>query len=147
MTQRKGPGMIELEKVRRCFARDRYATELTGAVIEAADRNYAKCTLELRPEHRNAMGGVMGGVFFTLADLAFAVAANIDSPPTVSVSGNIVYLGTAKGSRLIAETECLHAGRSGCAFTVHISDDLGSDVAAVTFFGMRKQGEPLLSAE
>ena len=139
--------MIDLEKVRSFFAGDRYATELTGAVIEAADRNYAKCTLELRGEHRNAMGGVMGGVFFTLADLAFAVAANIDNPPTVSVSGNIVYLGVAKGSRLIAETECLHSGRSGCAFTVHISDDLGADVAAVTFYGFRKQGEPLRFSE
>lgn len=146
--QKKGEiTVVDLEKVRACFAGDRYATELTGAVIEAAARNYAKCSLRLGEEHRNALGGVMGGVYFTLADLAFAVAANLGNPPTVAVSANVVYQSAAKGERLIAETECLHAGRSGCAFLVRVSDDLGNGVATITFYGFRKQGEPILKEE
>ena len=135
--------MTRLEAIQEFFNNDRYATALTGAVIEAADKQYAKCSLTLRPEHRNAMGGVMGGVYFTLADFAFAVASNVEQPPTVSVSGTITYLGVPKGERLIAEARCLHAGRSGCAFTIDISDELGNAVATVTFYGFRKTGEPL----
>jgi len=136
--------MSKLEAIRAFFKNDRYATELTGAVIEAADKQYARCSLALRPEHRNAMGGVMGGVYFTLADFTFAVASNVEQPPTVSVSGTITYLGVPKGERLIAEAHCLHAGRSGCAFTIDISDELGHAVASVTFYGFRKAGEPLM---
>jgi acyl-CoA thioesterase len=136
--------MNDLERVREYFKNDLYATEQTGAVIEAVGKNYAKCSLTLRREHRNAMGGVMGGVYFTLADFTFAIAANADNPPTVSVSGQITYLGTAKGERLIAEARCLHAGRSGCAFIVTVSDELGNDVASVTFYGFRKAGDPVV---
>ncbi len=136
--------MEPIDKIRVFFSGDQYATLATGAIIEEAGKNYAKCSLKLERKHRNAMGGVMGGVMFTLADFAFAVASNIGSPPTVSVSGQIVYLGAAKGDMLTAVARCLHAGRSGCSFTVDISDDLGNAVASVTFYGFRKNGPMLI---
>ena len=63
------------EKTVKLFENDRFATE-NGAVIEEVEEHYAKCSLKLGSHHRNAMGAVMGGVYFTLADFAFAVAAN-----------------------------------------------------------------------
>ncbi len=63
------------EKTVKLFENDRFATE-NGAVIEEVEEHYAKCSLKLGSRHRNAMGAVMGGVYFTLADFAFAVAAN-----------------------------------------------------------------------
>ena len=57
------------------FANDLFATQATGARLVEVGEYYAKCTLDIQPKHRNAMGGVMGGVMFTLADLAFAAAA------------------------------------------------------------------------
>jgi len=36
----------------------------------------AICSLTLEAKHKNALGAVMGGVYFTLADFAFAVASN-----------------------------------------------------------------------
>ena len=57
------------------FQNDRFATE-NGAVIEEVDDHYAKCSLVIEDRHRNAMGAVMGGVYFTLADFALAVASN-----------------------------------------------------------------------
>ena len=139
--------MDSLDRIREFFKGDQFATLCAGAQIEEARKNYARCSLELERKHRNAMGGVMGGVMFTLADFAFAVASNLGSPPTVSVSGQIVHLGVARGQRLIAETKCLHAGRSGCSFLVTVTDELGSDVASVTFYGFRKRGEPLIDEE
>ena len=67
-------------------------------VIAEVDDHYAKCTLEVQERHRNAMGAVMGGVYFTLADFAFAVAANWQEIGTVSLHSDIAYLGTAKGT-------------------------------------------------
>ena len=72
------------------FSKDRFATE-SGAVIEEVDDHYAKCTLKLKASHRNAMGAVMGGVYFTLADFAFAVAANWQEIGTVSLQSDISY--------------------------------------------------------
>ena len=63
-------------KAREIFSHDLYATESTDVKIEEAREGYARCSLTLTPLHRNAMGAVMGGVMFTLADLAFAIAAN-----------------------------------------------------------------------
>lgn len=60
------------EKTVKLFENDRFATE-NGAVIEEVEEHYAKCSLKLGSHHRNAMGAVMGGVYFTLADFAFAV--------------------------------------------------------------------------
>ena len=72
----------ELEKTREFFRNDRYATE-TGAVIDEIDDHYSKCSLVLNEHHRNGVGGIMGGVYFTLADFAFAVASK--QPRTFSL--------------------------------------------------------------
>ena len=88
-------GEKTLEDVRKLFENDRFATE-NGAVIEEIGNLYAKCSLKLADRHRNALGAVMGGVSFTLADFAFAVASNWQNPGVVSLSSDIAYLGTAK---------------------------------------------------
>ena len=128
----------DLEEVRKVFANDRFATE-NGAVIEAIGDHYAKCSLRLTDRHRNAMGAVMGGASFTLADFTFAVAANWQNPGVVSLSSNIAYLGVAKGERLIAEAFCVKEGRTTGYYRIDVQDELGNQVAAVTTTGYRKQ--------
>lgn len=129
--------MDQLERAREIFERDKFAME-TGCVIEAAGDNYAKCSLVLTDRHRNAAGVIMGGAIFTLADLCFAVAANLDKPLTVSMTSQIIFLAAARGTKLIAEAKCLKAGRSTCFFEIDITDDLGVHVASVTVTGFRR---------
>ena len=126
-----------LEEVKKIFENDRFATE-NGMIIEEIGDGYAKCSLQLEDRHRNAMGAVMGGVSFTLADFAFAVAANWQEVGTVPLSSNIAYLGTAKGERLIAEAVCVKAGRSTGYYRIDVRDEQGNPVAAVTTTGFRK---------
>ncbi len=126
-----------LEEVRKRFGNDRFATE-NGAVIDEIGSLYAICSLKLTEKHKNAMGAVMGGVPFTLADFAFAVASNWQEPGVVSLSSNITYLGMAKGERLIAEACCIKNGRSTNYYRVSVRDELGNPVAAVTTTGYRK---------
>ena len=65
--------MKTLEEVRTIFEGDQFATE-NGAVIEEIGDHSATCSLVITDSHRNAMGAVMGGTYFMLADFAFAVA-------------------------------------------------------------------------
>ncbi len=131
------------DKSRTLFAADRYATEATGAEVEEVREDYARCTLRVEDRHRNAMGAVMGGAMFTLADLAFAAAANsrciADGEPLcwVSVGSSIQFLSPARGSRLTAEACCVKRGRSLCTFTIAVRDELNTQTALVTTTGMR----------
>ena len=130
--------MKTLEEVKNIFAEDRFA-RTNGAVIEAFDTGYAKCTLILDERHCNARGGVMGGVSFMLADFAFAVAANHHKMNTVTLSSSISFLGVPKGKMLIAEANCVKDGRSTCCYRVEVKDELGNGVAEVTMNGFHLQ--------
>lgn len=128
---------VNIEEIRKIFAKDRFATE-NGAVIDEVGERYAKCSIELTEHHRNAAGGIMGGVHFVLADFAFAVATNWEHMGVVSLSSTITYLGTVKGSRLIAEAECVKEGRSTVFYRVVLKDELKNLVAEVDMTGFRK---------
>ena len=98
--------MKSLEEARRIFEGDRFATE-NGAVIEKIGKHSATCSLVITDSHRNAMGAVMGGTYFMLADFAFAVAANWEKMGCVSLHSDISFLGAAKGKKLIAKPVCV----------------------------------------
>jgi len=130
---------MEIEAVRARFQADRFATQAAGAVIDEVGEGYAKCSLTLCEIHCNAIGAVMGGVAFTLADFAFAVAANAGTEPTVSLSSHISFLSAVKGDRLIAEARRIREGRCVCFYEVDVTDDLGTFVAKVSMTGYHLQ--------
>ena len=88
-------GDATLDEVRAFFANDRYATVACGAVIEEARPGYARIGLQVGEDHLNGMGSLMGGVSFTMADFAFAVASNIGRAPTVRLWRNAASKRTA----------------------------------------------------
>lgn len=126
-----------LEEVRKIFEEDRFATE-NGAVIEEIGTYYAKCSLKLEKKHRNAMGAVMGGTYFMLADFAFAVAANWQQMGTVSLRSDISFLGSARGEMLIAEACCIKNGRDIAFYRISVTDELGNLTAVVNTTGYKK---------
>ncbi len=126
--------IMTIDEVRERFSHDRFAT-VNGAVIDEIEEGYAKCSMELNDTHRNALGAVMGGAIFTLADFAFAVASNWNKNPQVSLNASISFLGRAKGSKLIAAARKIKEGRKTCYYEVTISDELGNQVAHMTSNG------------
>ncbi len=130
--------MDNLERTRALFAADRFATEVTGIVIEAADKDYAKCSLQLTPAHMNAAGVAMGGAIYTLADFTFAVASNYEAMNTLSLCANITYLSAATGGKLTAESSCVRSGRSTCYFVINVTDESGRLIASMTTSGFRR---------
>ena len=124
----------ELKEIRECFSHDRFAT-VNGAFIEEVADGYAKCSMPITDNHKNALGAVMGGAIFTLADFTFAVAANWQQNSVVSLNASITFLGKAKGNTLIAEAKKIRSGRTTCYYMVEITDELGSQVAHMTSNG------------
>lgn len=128
--------MTDLQRARDFFQNDKYATKATGIVIDEVKENYARCSLKIGDDHKNALGNVMGGVCFTLADFVFAVATNFDKPfYTVTTVSQISFFTIAKGDTLIGESKMLKDGRKTCFYEVEITDNLGTLVAKATFNG------------
>ncbi len=128
--------MSDLEKARQFFAADRYATETTGIEIIAVGEHYAKCELKIDGRHKNALGHVMGGVMFTLADFVFAVATNFEAPsPTVTTTSHICYLSPPHGDVLYGESRLLRDGKRNCYYEITITDERNIPIAIVTTCG------------
>ena len=121
-----------IEEVRKLFGNDRFATEACGCRVLEASRGHAVCSFDIAPIHLNAMGNVMGGAIFTLADFALAIACNMGEEPTVAVNNTIEYLNSTKGSTLIATCDADKSGRNLGFYTVEVKDDLDTPVAKMT---------------
>ena len=126
------------------FANDIFATEATGIHIDYVDDNTTICSLQLDNRHLNAKGSVMGGVIFTLADFAFAIAANSsilaeqkESLQWVSSSSTIHFLSSPKGHSLIATTTRIKQGRTQALFQVSITDSYNRQIALVSTTGTK----------
>ena len=121
--------MDDTQWARDTFCHDLFATEQTGIVIDHAEPGHAVCSVTLTPQHKNAMGQVMGGALFTMADFAFAVASNQVHKPTVAQHVSINFLSGTRGTRLFARAKCKKDGKTTCVYNIDITDDLGRDVA------------------
>ena len=117
-----------VDEAKEFFYKDKFAVN-TGITLDELTEDEAICSLKLTDEHRNAYGGVMGGVIFTLGDFAFAVLSNQIHQLTVAQQVDIHYLSAPKGDKLIAKATCRKDGRTSSIINVDISDDLGRDVA------------------
>ncbi|MBQ9025100.1 MAG: PaaI family thioesterase [Methanobrevibacter sp.] len=121
-----------IEEAREFFKNDKFATN-NGVKLDKLDDESCECSLELNDNHKNAVGGVMGGVMFTLADFAFAVLSNNLHSPTVAQQVSVNYLSAPKGNKLIAKAICKKNGRSSSIINVDVTDDTGRDI--VQFIG------------
>ena len=126
----------DIESAREFFYKDKFAVD-TGITLDELSEDHAICSLKLTDNHRNAYGGVMGGVIFTLADFAFAVLSNQIHQLTVAQQVSINYLSAPKGEKLIAEATCRKSGRTSSIVIVNVSDDLGRDVAQFVGTGFK----------
>lgn len=130
--------MNDIKEIKEFFEKDRFATK-NGMYIEEVGEKYAKCAMEITDDHKNALGALMGGVPYTLADFCFAVATNHEDTPTVSLSSNITYLSQPKGKFLFAEAKCEKDGKTTCYYNIKIYDDLGINVADAVTTGFHLQ--------
>ena len=129
--------ITNLNESREFFKNDIYATEATGIEIEKVEEGYGLVTLDLEARHQNAGGFVMGGVYYTMADFAFGVAANFNRPTTVTLDSQITFLTPAVGEKLFAEAKVVRDGEHTCCYLVEVFDDRGTKCAVATMNGFK----------
>ncbi|MBQ9416285.1 MAG: PaaI family thioesterase [Clostridia bacterium] len=130
-----------LEQAREYFKNDRYAMTSGMHLDELYEDGSCLCSMTLTDQHKNALGGVMGGVIYTLADFAFAVACNQRHRPTVALEVNMHYLSMPRGEHLYARAACLKDGRNTCLYQVRLTDDTGREVALFVGTGFKLDPE------
>ncbi|MCH4154488.1 MAG: PaaI family thioesterase [Saccharofermentans sp.] len=132
--------MAAIEEVREFFRGDRYATEVTGICIDEAKYGHSKVTLEPCSKHMNAAGGLMGAVYYTMADFAFAVAQNCEpggNTMTVTQSSQINFLRPWKCGEIICTADIVKDGRSTCVYEVKIYDGQGRQLVLAVMNGYK----------
>ena len=118
------------------FKNDRFASS-NGVRLDELTEDGCVCHVDLNENHRNALGGVMGGIMFTLADFAFAVSSNNIHEGTLAIDVSMQFLSAVKGKRLIARSSCVKDGRTTCVYQVEVADDTGRKIALFTGTGYK----------
>lgn len=121
----------DINEAREFFKNDRFATG-NGMFIEAMGEDFAVCSMKTDESHLNAAGTVMGGVYFTLADFAFAVCTNNVHKVSVAIDSNITFLTAARGGSLTARAQMLKSGKRTSYCQVEVKDEEGRLCAMFT---------------
>ena len=132
--------MPDLEEVRNFFRGDKYATEVTGLVIEEAQKGHSMISLMPNSRHLNAVGGLMGAVYYTMADFAFAVAENceLDSDTiTVTQTAQINFLRPWRGGRVTCTADVVKDGKAVCVYEIKVFDRENNELALIIVNGFK----------
>lgn len=125
------PTFKSLKEAQDFFKDDLFAYE-NGMTLVALGDDWAETSMEIKDRHRNAMGQVMGGAIFTLADLALAAASNNVHQYSVAQTVSISFLSATRGSKLFAKARCIKDGRTTGVYVVDVTDDLERHIAQFT---------------
>ncbi|MFN4196707.1 MAG: PaaI family thioesterase [Caldimicrobium sp.] len=110
-----------LERVKEyIYQNDRLFAFLEARILDFKE-GYAEVEMEVKEKHLNSAQICQGGVIFTLADLAFALASNSYGTLALAVKANITYIKPAKvGDLLIARAKEFHRGKNLASYHISI---------------------------
>ncbi|MBO3663850.1 hydroxyphenylacetyl-CoA thioesterase PaaI [Microbacterium stercoris] len=116
---------------RAMMQRDRASAAL-GMTVRHDAPGEAEVSMTVRDDMTNGFGITHGGLVFTLADTAFAIACNEDDQVTVAIGADISFLkSTRAGDVLTARAvRRIRSGRAGL-YDVTVTDQEGDVVAEV----------------
>lgn len=108
------------------------ASAMLGMTVELDEPGEAVVSMTVRDDMLNGFAITHGGLVFTLADTAFAIACNEDERVTVAGGADITFLkSTTAGQRLTAHAvRRVVSGRNGL-YDVTVIDESGEVVAEV----------------
>ena len=122
-----------MEDIKRCLKNDRFA-ERTNVELLSVSPGHATAKMVLQPHHLNGLGSAQGGAIFTLADYAFAAAANSHGTVAVAINVSITFMKAAATGTLWAEAREVSKNFKIGSYVVEVKDDQGDLVA--TFQGL-----------
>ncbi len=116
---------------------DRFAAYNNIKLI-TMEPGHAIAQMQVFEHHLNGVDIVQGGALFTLADFAFAAAANAGGIITVSIGASITFFKSAKGRLITAEATELASGSKICTINVDLFDEDQTLIARFTGTGYKK---------
>jgi len=119
------------------FAADAFSQEL-GIRLITASKGRSTMELTITDKHRNPHGTVHGGVIFSLADVAFALASNSQGVPAVAINTSITYMKAATTGILYAEAEEFSKNAKLGSYIVEIYDQEREKIAVFQGLAYRK---------
>jgi acyl-CoA thioesterase len=123
-----GRGALPRHRVER-FRRDPFARRM-GFELLHAEPGYAKVAVDLTEDLFNFAGTPHGGLLFSLADYAFAVASNSHGRIALATHGSIQFMAAAEaGERLYAEAKESHLTRRAGFYDMTVTTESGRLVA------------------
>jgi acyl-CoA thioesterase len=129
---------IHMDNTVSFFESDNYSREL-GIILVSASPGRATMELNITDKHRNSHGTVHGGVIFSLADEAFAIASNSHGVPSVAINISITYMKAATGGKLIAKAEEFSVNPKLGSYIVEVYDQEQEKVAIFQGLAYRKR--------
>lgn len=133
-----------LEKFREHMEKKDRLFSLLGAKVVEVSAGYAKVALKVQEKHLNALNVCQGGVIFTLADLAFALASNSHGKVAVALDVSITYLKSVlEGEEIFAEAREVHLGNRTATYIMTVKNSREEMVAIAkgTVFRIEKPFE------
>lgn len=125
--------MTDKSRWHHFFKRDKFAVH-AGIELESISPGRATVKCDIQEHHLNGVACVHGGMLFTLADMAFAAAANSHGRLAVALNASIAFVKPAKGKTLYAEAKEVSRSGRHAVYDVRITDDNGDTVSV--FQGM-----------
>ncbi len=130
-------------RVREYIERNDRLVGLLGVNIEEVREGYARVSLKVQERHMNAAGVCQGGVIFTLADLAFALASNSHGVVALGMDVSISYLRSALlGDVLTAEAVEEYLGKRTAAYVITVRNQNGEKIALAKSLAYRFPDRP-----
>jgi acyl-CoA thioesterase len=133
-----------MKELAQYFRKDNYAA-LTGIELLEFAEGKARVKLELTKDHLNSGGSVHGGVLFTLADFAFAVAANSHGTVAVAINSCISFFKAVSTGTLFADAKEISYHPKIASYLVEVTNEQHELIA--TFQGMVYRKREKLSLE
>jgi acyl-CoA thioesterase len=106
------------------------ASAALGMVVERDEPGIAVVSMRVRDDMTNGFHITHGGLVFTLADTAFAIACNEDDNVTVAAGADITFLKSTVAGQTLTATAVrrTRSGRTGL-YDVSVVDEHGDPVA------------------
>ena len=129
MTQHDDEQHLAERVVKGMLGRDAFSGWLGLELLEVRPR-YAAVRMKVRPDMLNGFGVCHGGVTFSLADSAFAFAANTHGRVTVSIDNSITYPATVMTGDVLTAVASEESEANRIAFySVRVTNQHDSIVA------------------
>jgi len=114
----------KLESIKEEIEKHDMLLKIFNMKIEKLTPGHSEVSMVVNKNHTNAAGVCHGGVIFSLADVAFALASNSHGNLALALDVSISFIKSIKpGTEIYAVCNEKHRGKSTAQYIIEIKDD------------------------